>query len=680
MSAYLNGIEVLEAALTDMGRGMTYPPTPRFVSGALARADRAEARPSGWLPSLWAATPRLARWPLTVPAGLVLVTALVVAYAAYGGRDEAVPLEPAREAEAVETESPSTAAPTDEKTLATLEAAAAFLNQAGSAHFDIDIQLTLESLDVPLTYSGDYQAPDRSQGKVTGPVFSGSEVITVGETAYFTDDLVVKGWMEVTRRVPFFIDSVRIITAALSGTGEFELVGEESLDGVPVHHLAGTNPAGILDEKGGEVRIEVWIGRDDHQLKQIVVEGPEDLGPEGHPVFGQGAVGIVRASATMSLSDFGKLVSIESPVRPQEPGHMKRGPGRLFRATLLGDGRVLVTGGERANVGPIVVQWAEIYDPVSGTWSSAGDMSRPRGKHTATVLQDGRVLIAGGVSGDVAEWASYGSSELYDPSTGVWTPTGSMSVPRYGHVAVLLTDGRVLAAGGWVIRAGGVGSIDRSAELYDPSSGTWSSAGNLVHRRALPAATLLPDGRVLVTGGTLFGATNTAVGSAEIYDPATGEWSETASMSTGRGDIPATLLEDGRVLVAGGADGDIKPIASAEIYDPISETWSPAAGMDQPRFGHGAFVLADGRVLIAGDFVAPKDGGLVEIYDPSTDSWTSAARMLERRSAPEGVLLLDRRVLAVGRTGTGRVNLTSAEIYDPTTDTWTLTSTTASSP
>ena len=515
---------------------------------------------------------------------------------------------------------------------------------------------------------GEFQTPDRAQGTINGFLVQESEVIAIGEEMYTQ---VRGGWIEIAVRLPFFLDPVKTINAALSGGGNLRLVGDDIVDGTPMDHMKASYEPGVLSPNSGEVALEVWISKQDSQLKQIAVEETADLGPEGHPIVGKLATGAVRAHATMKLSDSAELVSIESPVPPAKPGNMRQSHGGLFTATMLGDGRVLVAGGENESVGPMAIQSAEIYNPSSGVWSSAGNMFRPRGKHTATLLQDGRVLVAGGVSDDAAERESFGSSELYDPTTGVWTPTGSMAKPRFGHVAVLLPDGRVLAAGGWILRPGAdVASTVGSAELYDPSVGTWSLVGSMAQRRALPATALLADGKVLVTGGTLFPEKG-AVATAEIYDPATREWFETVSMSTGRGDTPATLLQDGRVLVAGGADDDNRPLASAEIYDPISGTWSPAAGMNEPRFGHWAIVLADGTVLVSSSWNAHQPNRAAEIYGPTSDSWAPTSEMVQVRLVSEGMLLRDGRVMAVGGADEEGHGLTSAEFYDPSSDIWT---------
>jgi len=200
-------------------------------------------------------------------------------------------------------------------------------------------------------------------------------------------------------------------------------------------------------------------------------------------------------------------------------------------------------------------------------WTAAGGMLTPRFLQTATLLPDGRVLVAGG---EDACGAALASAELYDPRTGSWTPTGSMVAPRADHTATLLPDGRVLVAGGTDLAPASGASADTtgpaaSAELYDPRTGSWTATGSMVGQHVMHTATLLPDGRVLVAGGT-----SGPAASAELYDPRTRSWTATGSMLTPRRSHTATLMPDGRVLVVGGLGyGWILP-DSAELYDPGS--------------------------------------------------------------------------------------------------------------
>jgi N-acetylneuraminic acid mutarotase len=263
-------------------------------------------------------------------------------------------------------------------------------------------------------------------------------------------------------------------------------------------------------------------------------------------------------------------------------------------------------------------------------------MSVARRQHTATLLWDGNVLIAGGrdSSGALA------TAEVFDPATGSFATTGSLNVARYGHTAVLLSNGKVLVAGG----RDASGAL-ASAELYDPAVGTWSVTGGLVAPRADHTATLLPNGTVLVTGGDAGGA----LGTAEVYDPAVGQqtWSATGSLTTPRSRHTATLLQNGKVLVVGGSNADT-PVATAEIYD-ASTGWSSGGTLTTARDRHTATLLPDGKVFVAGGYGTTPLAS-AEIYNPSS-GWSSAATMPRARDSAAAVLLSTGKVLIVGGNG-----------------------------
>jgi hypothetical protein len=284
-------------------------------------------------------------------------------------------------------------------------------------------------------------------------------------------------------------------------------------------------------------------------------------------------------------------------------------------ATLLADGRVLVTGGFDCAAAGVegILDSAEIYDPVTGTFAPTGRMHQSREFHTATLLPDGRVLVAGGLSGSergtasgivlasvrTAETSSsvLDTAELYDPATGTFTETGSMSTFRDNHTATLLEDGRVLVVGG----GGEAYASSPSADVYDPATGTFIATGSMHTGRWLHTATLLEDGRVLILGGR--SPEDSVYDSAEIYDPDAGAFSEAGSMGEGRQGHTATLLGDGGVLIAGGywSDGrDGRVLSSAEMYDPASGTSAEIGPIGTGREGHLATRLDDGRVLIVG--------------------------------------------------------------------------------
>jgi N-acetylneuraminic acid mutarotase len=329
-------------------------------------------------------------------------------------------------------------------------------------------------------------------------------------------------------------------------------------------------------------------------------------------------------------------------------------------AALLGDGRVLVAGGGgRATPGSMMVYsstlaTAELYDPGSGSWTATGSMSGGRILHTATLLPDGKVLVAGGAD-SIGETSvnALASAELYDPSTGFWSATGNMTQARARHTATLLPDGKVLVVGGSGSGSGTDSLI--SAELYDPSSGTWTATANLIEARTLHTATLLPDGKVLVAGGS--GSHGPQLASAELYDPASGSWTAAANMNGERSGQTATLLSDGRVLVLGGTSSR-GALASAELYDPSSGSWTATGNLIEARTLHTATLLTEGTVLVAGGYGGGSGLQLAsaELYHPSTGSWTATVKMNAAHAGHTAALLPNGKVLVVGG---------GAELYDP---------------
>jgi hypothetical protein len=261
---------------------------------------------------------------------------------------------------------------------------------------------------------------------------------------------------------------------------------------------------------------------------------------------------------------------------------------------LLHDGRVLLPGGHTIRE---AIRGAEIYDPATGKWSDAGMLSAARDTK-AILLADGRVLAAGGIDWSIGEGKAYDLAELYDPKTGQWTATGSLCNARYAHQMVLLDDGRVLAVGGY--QDGDV--LLSTAELYDPKAGTWQLTGELPSTRVAFGLVKLKDGRVLLAGG-FSGRTwkeRGNVASTALYDPTTGRWNETSPMKEKRAGLSVIELPDGRVLVTGGWAQTQMEFKSGELFDPHTNTWQPAAPMIVPRRNHRSALLPDGSVLVIG--------------------------------------------------------------------------------
>lgn len=261
----------------------------------------------------------------------------------------------------------------------------------------------------------------------------------------------------------------------------------------------------------------------------------------------------------------------------------------------------------------------------AGGVAATNPMSEAREGHTATRLQDGRVLVVGGRgTGELA------SAELYDPSTGAWSAAGSLASARRGHTATLLADGRVVVIGGSVAGQYGTRVYPAAAEIYTPGSG-WSTSGSLATPRSNHTATLLADGRVLVAGGYNLGD----IADCEIFDPAAGTFTPTDALSTRRYGHEAVRLGDGRVLVLGGASSAASGknfTSTAEIWSPTTGEWAAAAALLAPRYRFAAALLPDG-VLVAGG--SNDDGvlGAAEVYDPNSGSSAVASLALKRTSA-----------------------------------------------
>jgi hypothetical protein len=356
-------------------------------------------------------------------------------------------------------------------------------------------------------------------------------------------------------------------------------------------------------------------------------------------------------------------------------GNMKH-PRMDATATLLTDGKVLIAGGSPNEVlsSPVLAS-AELYDPATGKFTPTGSMTAARSGATATLLPDGRVLIAGGYGclntrtcspNDTSQGGgALASAEMYDPATGKFSRTGSMSAPRYFATATLLPEGGVLLLNGG----------DSSAEMYDPASGKFTHAGALLGFYNSSTATLLPSGKVLVVGPTLSGPT------AELYDPASGKstsislelpsGAEASAKSKGldRVSDTATLLKDGRVLLC--------VIGYLVTYDGVTGSFTQSGSISAPAqwLEPSTMLLPDGRVLFAGGYLeSPDSTGLGQVangaasgglYDPASGKFTPVSSMNSPRAGHTATLLSDGTVLIAGGTADQENALASAELFKP---------------
>jgi hypothetical protein len=318
-------------------------------------------------------------------------------------------------------------------------------------------------------------------------------------------------------------------------------------------------------------------------------------------------------------------------------------------ATLLPNGKVLIAGG--ATTGPngemaivYVTQGADLYDPATGTFASTGAMAVARYQHTATLLQNGKVLLTGGLGNWPQPWET-ASAELYDPASETFAATGTMTGARARHTGTRLPNGKVLIANGG------------SAELYDPSAGTFSATSTMLPAGDPHTATLLDNGKVLIAGPA----------GTELYDPTAGTFSATGAMTAARSGHTATLLLSGKVLITGG-EVSYTPLASAELYDPTSGTFVATGTMSETKWDHAAALLQSGKVLIVGGAGSTSGLTTAELYDPGAGTFTATGNMMVGRYDHTATLLpLGEMVLVAGgiqNLAGAFVSLMSAELYE----------------
>lgn len=355
-------------------------------------------------------------------------------------------------------------------------------------------------------------------------------------------------------------------------------------------------------------------------------------------------------------------------------------PRALHAAVALHDGHILICGGTSdANVGG-VLDSAELYDPIAGNFTPTGAMKEARQGHTATVLPNGQVLIAGG-SKNIGFRSELASAEIYDPNSGTFRPVGAMTTPREGHSATLLRDGRVLIAGG---SPNGIATT-ASAEVYDPETGRFTAIAPMGVPREAHSATLLRSGKVLIAGGGRGGMPGgyIAYDTAEIFDPAHNTFSTLGThMVVDRVGLAAALLDDGRVLLVGGKTSKIltgrlggtslfwlAPLDTAEVFDPESNSFRPVGRMQATHYLGVATKLNNGMVLVTGGWNAI--GGTIggqrtaDLFDPAGNIFSGGGELHVARFNQTSTLLPNGDVMvAGGLDGDGNVTST-VEFFAP---------------
>jgi hypothetical protein len=320
---------------------------------------------------------------------------------------------------------------------------------------------------------------------------------------------------------------------------------------------------------------------------------------------------------------------------------------------LATQGKVLISGGFATSI----LASAEIYDPADGSFAATGEMVNARQNHSSNLLGTGRVLLAGGQGGP-GGGTPLASAEFFDPVDGTFSVTGTMAVARFFHTATLLLDGTVLVTGGRWSTAGS--ALLDTAEVYDPTTGLFATAGVMSDARYWHTATLLADGTVLVAGG--YGLGGGALDTAELYDPGTGHFTSTGSMTSPRYGQTATLLAaDGQVLIVGGYGVGL--LDTAELYDPVAKTFAATGSLGFARHFQTATALPGGKVLVAGGLTETEPLSSAELYDPDFGTFELTDSMEVERYLDTATLLDSGEVLVAGGWSMGEAGLDSVELY-----------------
>jgi N-acetylneuraminic acid mutarotase len=332
-------------------------------------------------------------------------------------------------------------------------------------------------------------------------------------------------------------------------------------------------------------------------------------------------------------------------------------------ATLLPNGTVLVAGGE---LNGQAENSSEVYSASTLSWSAVGNLNVARNNASAVVLPSGSAIVMGGCTGN-CQGATTASSEIYTAVSRSWTSTGNMVSPRAYFGAVLLSTGKVLVAGGCTaFNANGCSAVTARAELYDPNAGTFSATGSMAVARGSFSLTVLPNGKVLAAGGETAAADG--LSSCELYDPNTGKWTLVGRLNVARGEHGAILLSTGNVLVVGGNNVNGVSTVKTELYNYATGKWTLTGNMNIGRVEFGMVILTNGNVLVSGGTKVTTTTNTVlpssELYNPSTGIWTKTGNLNNARTGHSSTLLTTGSVLDASGSGATQ-DLKSAEIYTP---------------
>ncbi len=559
------------------------------------------------------------------------------------------------------------------------------MSEAVTFALEIDIVLDVRTgglaIEVPVKYAGDLHAIGYSSADLTITIpfqVIGSKLITSSGTSYIFDG-ATNTWERLPGDSPFFAGPSVFLGSDASGVTDLSLVGSETLDGTDTVVVSAKRLGVEIGGATGDLDVVYWIGAEDWLLHKVEASGLVEFGEEGVPGL-DFSIPAANATLTARFFDYGKSVEISTPELAF--------PRFSHKAFLLDDGRVFVTDGlaSTAYNDPnldVDVANAQIYDFETGLWvledsaSELFEQLQERGiiHHSSVKLSDGRILRKRLRISPL--WTEFVNEiDVFDPSLDSWTPLPKPPTQRIQPDMVLLDDGRVLVVGGQDTEPpspqDAILPFVGTAEIFNPETGEWQQAATMDQPLFRQTAVLLSDGRVLVVGGDMFDGTLTGSARAEIYDPATDTWIPTEDMGVERGRPNAVLLSDGRVLVTGDRFLDIQALTGkAEVYDPDTGTWTPTEDLSKPIVDHSLTLLPDGRVLAAGGAhplnINHGDYTTTEIFDPATNSWSPGPELSHPRAHHSATLLPDGRVLLIGGIGSENVGnpLTSMDFVKP---------------
>ena len=547
-------------------------------------------------------------------------------------------------------------------------------------------------IEIPITYTGDalpgysfadisLKAPSETvEYRAIASQNTGETSNQPTESTYALFDSEKLQWVDTEELLALStLTDIRLLlgsdvheTSDIAADGQMKLTGKEALDGIEAHVISGKLAGAATD-----LEIIYRIGVEDALLRQVEVSGNLDPSIIGALTEGISADS-ARANLTVNFSDYGKNVSYRSPYLAE--------PRFSHDATLLDDGRVLVSGGftgffENDELSGVSSLSYQVYDPLTATWTFMGpttsydpltailtvtDQSNPTASDIPelapntppTRLPDGRLV-------SVADLGSrnmndpFSALAVFDGETNGWTRLANVPTDRSSTGVIALNDGRMLVVGGMAITRTSSPSNSNAypetldiVEAYDPDSGKWQTLEPI--NRPVAQQTLVPmgDGRVMSVGG--FNELGNMVGTdrAEIFNPKTNIWTLTESMSNSRISPEAIALKDGRVLVTGGMFPSTDSPVS-ETYDPTLGEWAETGTMSQHRSSHTLTLLHDNRVLAVGG-IGPqgKDDYILhsttEIFDPATNTWSPGPEMSQPRWGHSATLMPDGKVFIVG--------------------------------